>query len=82
MKRSDGLNEAETIDAHKTLRCEGFSITYQLDGSHFEIKPPVELGEGSCRSLLTQRYLQMTDFDLNLIGISKRRASLEHLVRS
>lgn len=64
MKRSDGLNEAETIDAHKTLRCEGFSITYQLDGSHFEIKPPVELGEGSCRSLLTQRYLQMTDFDL------------------
>lgn len=52
MKRSDGLNEAETIDAHKTLRCEGFSITYQLDGSHFEIKPPVELGRAAAGACL------------------------------
>ncbi|WP_052414720.1 AraC family transcriptional regulator [Paenibacillus sp. FSL R5-0345] len=64
MERSDGLSAAETIDAHKTLICEGFNFTYQLDGSHFEIKPPVELGGGSCRSLLTHGYLQMTDFDL------------------
>jgi AraC-like DNA-binding protein len=64
MEQSHGRNEAETINAHKTLTCEGFDYTYQLDGSHFEIKPPVEVGEGSCRSLLTHGYIQMTDFDL------------------
>jgi AraC family transcriptional activator of pyochelin receptor len=64
MERSNGRNEAETIDAHKTFTCEGFNYTYQLDGGKFEIKPPVEIGEGSCRSLLTQGYIQMTDFDL------------------
>jgi len=64
MERSNGLKEAETIDAHKTLTCEGVDYNYRFDGAHFEIKPPVEIGEGSCRSLLSHGYIQMTDFNL------------------
>ncbi|MEK4107484.1 AraC family transcriptional regulator [Paenibacillus sp. FSL R10-2791] len=64
MERSNGLKEAETIDAHKTLTCEGVDYNYRFNGAHFEIKPPVEIGEGSCRSLLSHGYIQMTDFNL------------------
>ncbi|MEK4060180.1 MULTISPECIES: helix-turn-helix domain-containing protein [Paenibacillus] len=56
--------DAERIDACKTLECDGYQYTYQLDGSHFEIRPPEELGKGSCRSLLSQGRIQMTDFNL------------------
>lgn len=54
----------ERIDAHKTLLCDGYEHTYRLDGSHFEIIPPEELGSGSCKSLLSQGHIQMTDFNL------------------
>lgn len=65
INRRSGLNNGpEVIDAHKTLVCEGFQHTYRLDGSHFEIKPPEELGSGSCKSLLSQGHIQMSDFNL------------------
>ncbi|MNI90635.1 hypothetical protein D3C73_1481820 [compost metagenome] len=58
------MNGPEVIDAHKTLVCEGFEYTYRIDGSHFEIRPPEELGSGSCRSLLAKGHIQMTEFNL------------------
>ncbi|WNS43762.1 AraC family transcriptional regulator [Paenibacillus sp. MMS20-IR301] len=65
MEEMSGLNVgAERIDAQKTLVCDGFQQTYYMNGSHFEIIPPPELGEGSCRSLLSRGSVQLTDFNL------------------
>lgn len=52
MERSNGLKEAETIDAHKTLTCEGVDYNYRFNGAHFEIKPPVEIGKAVAAACL------------------------------
>ncbi|MFC3745438.1 helix-turn-helix transcriptional regulator [Paenibacillus sp. GCM10012306] len=64
MGHNVNVYDHERIDAQKTLACEGFSHTYRLDGGHFEIKPPEEIGAGACRSLLTRGNIQMTNFSL------------------
>ncbi|WP_052380757.1 helix-turn-helix transcriptional regulator [Paenibacillus camerounensis] len=64
VNHTGSISGHETIDAHKTLVCDGYEHTYRLDGGHFEIIPPGNLGSGSCKSLLSQGHIQMTDFNL------------------